>query len=97
MGGRGRGGVWAGGWVWVCGGGERRPRAHPPTHPPTPTPTPCSKHVAFEPRLALRRGWLAPDCRERGQEYQLVATVSHHGRSKESGHYTADVLQPGGR
>ena len=57
----------------------------------------CSKPVSFEPRLTLRRSWLAPDCRERGAEYQLVATVSHHGRSIGAGHYTADVMQPGGR
>ena len=40
-----------------------------------------------------RRGGL--HCR--GAEYQLVATVSHHGRHSSMGHYTADVLQPDGR
>eukprot|EP00887_Chlorella_sp_A99_P007150 scaffold2.g7150.t1 len=56
-----------------------------------------SKAVAFEPRLRMQRAWLTPDSTDRGAEYGLVATVSHHGKSIGSGHYTADVLQPDGR
>lgn len=56
-----------------------------------------AKHVSFEPRLAMRRAWLTPDSQDKRAEYQLVATVSHHGRSISSGHYTADVLQPDGK
>ena len=32
-----------------------------------------------------------------GADYELVATVSHHGRGPASGHYTADVCQPNGQ
>lgn len=57
--------------------------------------TKVNKHVSFDPHLVMRPGWLAPGCARRG-EYQLVATVTHHGKSLGSGHYTADVLQPDG-
>jgi ubiquitin carboxyl-terminal hydrolase 10 len=56
-----------------------------------------AKAVAFEPKMSIRQGWLAPGCKERGAEYRLVASVSHHGKKISSGHYTADVLQPDGR
>lgn len=56
-----------------------------------------NKAVVFEPRMAMRASWLAAGCKERGLEYELVATVSHHGKNITSGHYTADVLQPDGR
>lgn len=32
-----------------------------------------------------------------GAQYELIATVSHHGQKAISGHYTADVLQPNGK
>ncbi len=32
----------------------------------------------------------------RGAEYELIATVSHIGRTMSSGHYKADVRQPDG-
>jgi ubiquitin carboxyl-terminal hydrolase 10 len=56
-----------------------------------------SKDVAFNTQLAVRGAWLSKASRDRGAEYQLVATVSHHGRGTGLGHYTADVLQPDGR
>lgn len=59
--------------------------------------TKVNKAVAFEPRLMMRSGWLAAGCKERRMEYELVATVSHHGKNSTSGHYTADVIQPDGR
>jgi ubiquitin carboxyl-terminal hydrolase 10 len=55
-----------------------------------------NKAVGFDPRLAMRASWMASGAKERG-DYQLVATVSHHGKNMTSGHYTADVLQPDGR
>lgn len=63
------------------------------------TPPRRSKHVAFPPRLRVKRSWLASDCGERGPapEYELVSTVTHHGKAISSGHYTADVRQPGGK
>ena len=56
-----------------------------------------NKFVAFEPRLSIRSSWLATGSSDRGAVYDLVATVSHHGKSLTSGHYTADVLQAGGK
>lgn len=55
-----------------------------------------SKPVAFPPRLKMNRTWLASDSGERGAEYDLVSTVTHHGKTIGSGHYTADVRQPCG-
>lgn len=56
-----------------------------------------NKFVAFEPKLPIRTAWLAQGSKERGVVYELVATVTHHGKSIGSGHYTADVVQPDGR
>jgi len=42
---------------------------------------------------------LADDCGQRrhaGADYELIASVSHHGKTPASGHYTADVKQPDG-
>lgn len=71
------------------------PRRHTPRS--WPRPAQVGKNVAFEPRLQMRSAWLTRASPDRGAEYQLVATVSHHGRSSNLGHYTADVLQPDGR
>ena len=50
--------------------------------------------VAFPPRLVVGKG----TCPTEGPvQYDLFATVSHHGDSPDRGHYTADVAQPGGR
>jgi len=50
--------------------------------------------VAFPQRLTVGKG----TCPTEGPvQYELFATVSHHGDSPDRGHYTADVAQPGGR
>lgn len=62
-----------------------------------PLPPACSKPVAFSPHLRINSRWLAGDSRDRGAEYELFATVTHHGKSVHAGHYTADVRQADGR
>ena len=42
----------------------------------------------------MKRAWLSANSFERSSDYELIATVSHHGKSISSGHYTADVRQP---
>lgn len=32
-----------------------------------------------------------------GRKYELVATVTHHGKEASKGHYTADVRYPNGQ
>ena len=32
-----------------------------------------------------------------GRRYELVATITHHGREPSKGHYTADILHPSGK
>lgn len=56
-----------------------------------------SKHVGFPPRLKMNSRWLAADSRDRAAEYELIATVTHHGKTIAAGHYTADVKQLGGQ
>jgi len=58
-----------------------------------------NKHVSFDTKLTFRPSWMVPgNNRERGQAmvYRLVASVTHHGKSIGSGHYTTDVVQPEG-
>lgn len=47
----------------------------------------------------LLPSWIAelcPEPRHRGgAEYELIATVLHHGKTPAAGHYTADVRQQG--
>ena len=49
----------------------------------------------------LLPSWIAelcPEPRHRGgAEYELIATVLHHGKTPAAGHYTADVRQRDGR
>lgn len=47
-------------------------------------------------RCRLNSTHLAAECRPREASYRLLATVTHHGSQPGSGHYTADVRQPGG-
>ena len=59
--------------------------------------TSIGRHVV--PACRVQQNLLADDCEQRrqgGAEYELTATVSHHGRTPASGHYTADVKQPDG-
>ena len=56
-----------------------------------------STYVSFEPRFAMRSSWMASGTPDRGAIYNLVATVTHHGKSISRGHYTADVVQPDGK
>lgn len=57
------------------------------------------KLLRFGSTLVLQPGWmqhtLAAQHRQ-GAAYELIATVSHHGVSPSSGHYTANVCQPNG-
>lgn len=61
--------------------------------------TKISKPVRYDRTLRLHPSWLSEQCSpsDRNAVYELFATVSHHGVSPSSGHYTADVRQPGGR
>lgn len=34
---------------------------------------------------------------EQGRKYELVATITHHGRDPSKGHYTADTRHPDGQ
>jgi ubiquitin C-terminal hydrolase len=56
-----------------------------------------SKYIAFEPRLAMKSSWMATGTPDRGAVYNLVATVTHHGKTISRGHYTADVVQQDGK
>jgi len=55
------------------------------------------KFVAFEPHLSMKSSWMATGTPDRGAVYNLVATVTHHGKTISRGHYTADVVQPDGK
>ncbi|KAK9807533.1 hypothetical protein WJX72_001859 [[Myrmecia] bisecta] len=52
------------------------------------------KALRFDTTLRMQRAWVSDKCPMQGAEYELIATVSHHGRTPASGHYTADVRQP---
>lgn len=56
-----------------------------------------NKFVGFDTHLQMRSAWLASGSTDRGAVFDLVATVTHHGKSISSGHYTADVVQPDGK
>ena len=55
-----------------------------------------NKRVKFPKVLKFRSSWLTPDCTRRHAEYELVSTISHHGKSITSGHFTANVRQSKG-
>jgi ubiquitin C-terminal hydrolase len=54
------------------------------------------KPVTFSPEIVLSRELLVSPTTE-GRRYELVATVSHHGRDPSKGHYTADTKHPDGQ
>lgn len=49
------------------------------------------KPIYFPLHLTLNRDLLVLPSPE-GRKYELVATISHHGREPSKGHYTADIL-----
>ncbi|KAD4384473.1 hypothetical protein E3N88_24641 [Mikania micrantha] len=53
------------------------------------------KPVYFPLDLILNRELLVVPTAE-GRKYELVATITHHGREPSNGHYTADILHPSG-
>lgn len=54
------------------------------------------KPVYFPLELILNHELLVSPSAE-GRRYELVATITHHGREPSKGHYTADILHPSGK
>ncbi|CAK8575636.1 unnamed protein product [Lathyrus sativus] len=54
------------------------------------------KPVYFPLEFVLGRDLLVSPSTE-GRKYELVATITHHGREPSKGHYTADAQYPNGR
>ncbi|KAJ0806075.1 putative ubiquitinyl hydrolase 1 [Helianthus annuus] len=54
------------------------------------------KPVYFPLELVLNRELLVLPITE-GRKYELVATITHHGREPSKGHYTSDILHTSGK
>ena len=55
-----------------------------------------SKKISFQTELVMKSSWLSPGSKDKNARYTLVSTVSHHGQSISSGHYTTNVQQKDG-
>lgn len=58
--------------------------------------TKLNKPVHFPLELTLARELLVTPS-AKGRKYELVATLTHHGRDPSKGHYTADARYPNGQ
>ncbi|PNY03249.1 ubiquitin carboxyl-terminal hydrolase 24-like protein [Trifolium pratense] len=59
--------------------------------------TKCSFQM---PRICCSKDQLVFNCQtflKTGRKYELVATITHHGREPSKGHYTADAQYPNGQ